>query len=336
MKKIQLLFLSLAFVFFTSCEKESNSENGNGSPISADSELTDLLLRVSKTATSSRSDDTKPEKDCFKIKLPAKFEFDGSEFEIKDQAYYEKLNNALQAYIKDVKAATFGFPMTIIVDGTEVTVKNSDELKEIIKKCHKYDDDDAIDEVKINYPITISLTDREGVKKDIVINSDNELKTFIKSLDKTSLITLNYPISLTNKKGEVITVNSNEELRDLLLSTIKKEIDDIKAEMYTDMITQFIAAGSFDVKIQNELYKVTFNADGTASVTNAKGLKAMGSWEFELKEGKSKLKLKFDNQELKILNQDFLIKQCNYINFLLVGKDDNGAVIQVFFSKSLK
>jgi hypothetical protein len=330
MKKIQFLFLSFALLFFASCEKDSSAPS-EGANLNSDSELTALLLRVSKTAPSFRTgDDDKPEteKGCFQIKLPAKFDFSGSEFEIKTPEDYEKIQKAIQAYIKDLKSTTFGFPMTLIVDGAEVVVNNPEELKEAIKKCHKYDDDDAIDEIDIKYPITISLTEN-GTKKDVVINTDDELKAFIKALKKSDSMTLSFPISITNDKGETITANNNNELRDLIRAYIKKQIDSIKIEFNNDMANNFIAIGTFEIVWNGEKYTMTFSNDGTVALTTSKGLKTMGTWKIETEDGVSKLKLKFDDASVKIMSQDFIIKNSNFSSFSIEGKDDKGNIIQI-------
>ncbi len=333
MKTIKFLFATLAILFIVSCQKSDVSTADNNSAITADSQLANLLLRVSKNNTSNKSvsDD---DKSCFEVKLPAKFDFNGIDFVVKDASDIEKIEKAIKDFLKDIKSTNFGFPLTLVVDGKEVVVKDAKELAEIAKKCDKFEDADAIDDVKINYPITIKTLDDEGKTiKEIVIKNDDELKEFLKSLDKKTKITLAYPITLKDLNGKTITVNSNKELQELIEDAVKGEIEKIKEEIKKDLSNIMVSFGKYDVKIDDKSYKLSFAQDGTVSATAQDGMVVQGKWSINIDGGTTTFTLKFDDSKFASLNQTFTMKQSNFGSFVLEGKDAKGNIIKIDFAK---
>ncbi len=81
-------------------------------------------------------------------------------------------------------------------------------------------------DLKIVFPISMEIYFKNDPTKSTTISfkESRQLYMFLKALDKIKFISIKYPISVTNEKGEVIVVNSNKEFLDL----IKSSNNDIK------------------------------------------------------------------------------------------------------------
>lgn len=110
------------------------------------------------------------------------------------------------------------FPVTVIVNGVEITVTSDDDYDDIEDLFDEFDDDD--DSIEINFPITIVLKDYS----EIIINNISELDDFGDDCndeneidDDIECIDFVYPLtaSIFNKRTEVITsitINNDNDL----------------------------------------------------------------------------------------------------------------------------
>ena len=113
-------------------------------------------------------------------------------------------------------------PVTVTVNGIEITINNENGYQEIEDIIDLFDDD--IDSIVISYPITVILPDFSTV----VINSDTELANLAATCngeneddDDIECIDFQYPItaSIFNTNNELIntiTINNDNELHDFL------------------------------------------------------------------------------------------------------------------------
>lgn len=110
------------------------------------------------------------------------------------------------------------FPVTVTVNGIEITVNSDDDYDDIEDLFDEFDDDD--DTLEINFPITIVLANHTQIN----INSLNELEDFANTCngeneidDDIECLDFVYPINISifNKTTEVITavtINNDSEL----------------------------------------------------------------------------------------------------------------------------
>lgn len=139
------------------------------------------------------------------------------------------------------------FPVTVIVNGVEITVTSEDDYDDIEDIFDEFDDDD--DTIEINFPISIILSDYS----EITINNLSELDDFGDDCndeneldDDIECIDFVYPLTASkfNKRTEVITtitINNDKDMYNF--------IDDFDDDDDDDNLTTFnfpIAITLFD------------------------------------------------------------------------------------------
>ncbi len=124
--------------------------------------------------------------------------------------------------IDNANCISINLPVTIIVNGIEITIDSEEDLAVIEAIFDQFSDD--TDEIEIVFPITIILNDYT----EVTINNLEELEQFIEECtgeneddDDIECIDFQYPISISvfNAAFEVIetvTINSDEELYDFI------------------------------------------------------------------------------------------------------------------------
>ncbi len=125
------------------------------------------------------------------------------------------------------------FPITVFVNGLEITVNSENDFDDIEAVFDEFDDD--IDTLQIQFPITIILTDFS----EVVINTSSELNAQSsacngenESDDDIECIDFEYPIkaSIFNTNNEVIasvTLNNDKDLYGFIDAIDKNDIINI-------------------------------------------------------------------------------------------------------------
>ena len=90
-------------------------------------------------------------------------------------------------------------------------------LFELVSNIPENEGENAINCIEFNYPFVLFIFDatQEFVESK-VIRSDLEFSTFLGNLDPSFTISLNYPISGTLENGDLIEINTNEELKEAI------------------------------------------------------------------------------------------------------------------------
>jgi len=207
--KSLLKFLSIALfalLFFTSCQDEIFEET----PINEE----EVLVANSALASSMRSTAT----------------MDGSLDNIIDHA------NCLSIEL----------PVTVIVNGLEITIDSVEDYEVIEAIFDEFDNDN--DNLEIVFPITIILSDFT----EITINNYDELENFIDECsgenevdDDIECIDFQYPITISifNSEFQVIdtvTINSDDELYNF----IENELEDNVLASLNYPVTMILSDGS--------------------------------------------------------------------------------------------
>jgi hypothetical protein len=219
--KIKYLIIFLLFVLlsFTACQDEATEviSPNDQEALVANSPLANLMR-----STSGRSgvvDNILDGSSCFSVELPVTIVVSDITITIETEADLVALEDLLEALEDDEDFLDFVFPITIIFsDYTELVIENEGQLENFINECDVADD--PIECVNFVYPVTFSVFNLEFNLIDVVVvENDEALYGFLDELegDENALIvSLNYPVSLEYDNGEVIEVNTNQELADAI------------------------------------------------------------------------------------------------------------------------
>ena len=147
--------------------------------------------------------------------------------------------------IDSASCVSVQLPVTVTVNGIEITINDDDGYEEIEDIIDLFDDDD--DSVVIAYPITVILTDFSTV----VVNSDSELAALTANCageneddDDIECIDFQYPItaSIYNENNDLInsiTINNDNEMYDFI-----DDLDEFAAVTINFPITVIFADGT--------------------------------------------------------------------------------------------
>ena len=209
----------MALLGFFSCqEEETNIDNpSEQETILANSSLSSLMTMTSSNDGSA--DDILDGSSCFSVELPVTIVVGDATYVIETLEDLEELET-LYNNISNSDVMDFVFPITIIFsDYSEVTIENEDQLTNYITNCNA-EENDIIECVDFVYPISFSVFDSAfSLTETVVINNDEELYVFLEDLeddDNALIVSLNFPVSLEYANGDVVEVNSNQELAEAI------------------------------------------------------------------------------------------------------------------------
>lgn len=159
---------------------------------------------------------------------------------------------------------TIMFPVTVTVNGEDIVVSTSDELKQIERMLDESEGDD--DEIDLHYPITITLSDYTSV----VVNDEDELEEYTDECseggfdDDIECIDFVYPIKLTRyntdtQVSDVLTVQTDGQLYNLIKSL---EDDDLVSFVFPVALEDNNGA-RFTANNVEQLEEVMENAEDT-------------------------------------------------------------------------
>ena len=343
MKTIKYLLMCVAVMVFISCQDEETlviqdiTKN-----LTTTSPLVSLLSRVSQNPTSK--DNILDKTSCFNVRLPVSVIVNGKYINVFSQNDYVIVQNALDAFSNDDDVVHFVYPITIQYQNfkTEL-IRNSDQLEDIIDNC---DDDDGFNEIEclsINYPINISIYNANNqIAKTITIQNDKDLYNFLKDLESDVFISISYPISIINSKGQnvVITNNSNFE------NSIEESIKDCNTNSGSGGNQNFVSIltnGTWHVSyyfddsdetLNYKGYNFTFNSNETVKVVKEKNT-IVGNWSTFVNNSQDIFLLKFEDSKLDELEEDWKITEFTTTNVRLKNKSSSdGATDYLYFTKN--
>lgn len=167
--------------------------------------------------------------------------------------------------IDNASCLSVQLPVTVTVNGIEVTVNDDDGYEDIEDIIDLFDDD--VDSIEITYPITVILADYSTV----TVNSDAELAALTVDCpgeneddDDIECIDFQYPItaSIYNENNDLIntiTINNDNDMYDFI-----DDLDDFAAVTINFPITVVLADGnSLTINTVQELENAIENADDT-------------------------------------------------------------------------
>src|SRR3970282_1901737 len=277
MKTIKYLLMSFTSILFISCQNEETLIiQDTTQNLSVLSPLASLISRVSQNATSQ--DNVLDNSGCFNIQLPVNVIVNGKQITVSNQNDYLTVQAALDAVSSDDDLVNFVYPITIQYQNWNTQlITNSDQLEDIIDNCDEDDGFDEIDCIHINYPIKIDIYNANSqIANTIAIQNDTDLYNFLENIESNVIVSIDYPVSITDSNGQEVLITSNSNFED----TIEANIEDCDINSGAVGNQNFISVltdGKWHVSyFFNEIdktsiydeYNFNFNSKGTAAAVN--------------------------------------------------------------------
>jgi hypothetical protein len=253
MKKLKFItaLMLMSFITFTSCQDELDNEQGeNPNTNTADSATANNLKRTAMYDGSF--DDFIDGVSCSSVLLPVTATVNGQQVTIVNQSDFQLVLNILGQFNNDNDTVTLQFPLTVRLSNyTEVIVANQTEYNAIIDACEQAESagQDAISCLDIDFPITLltySLNlDQTG---SVVIQSEEQLYTFMNNLGNDELFAVSYPISAELNGSGTVVITSDSELQSRINDCIGQEAIEEEAEENANDLEGILVDGLFQVE----------------------------------------------------------------------------------------
>ena len=253
MKKLKFItaLILTTFLTFTSCQDELDNENGqNPNTNTSDSQTASNLERSSQYDGSF--DDFLDGLSCSSILLPVTATVNGSQVSIISQSDYQQVIDILGEFNTDDDTIMLQFPLTVRLSNyTEVVITNQAEYDALITECEEAEANaqDAISCIDIDFPITIltySLNlDQTG---SVVIESEQQLYTYMNNFGSDELFAVNYPITATLTDNSTVTLTSDLDLQSAISDCINDEDAQDEAEENANDLEQILVDGLFQIE----------------------------------------------------------------------------------------
>ena len=210
----KLLMLLIVFAVF-SCQKEelTITQDESESSFLADRQLTGMVKSVASHDGSF--DDIIDRSPCFSINFPYQILLNGYLYEVNS------VNDLLPITKHDFVVPIFPLNITF-ANYLETEVATQEAFNSVIEDCQTgllYND--RITCVDFNYPVKVAIYNSATSDfETMTFNHDKETFTEIELMTQNTLASINYPITLMLEYGDSRVINSNEELKQLIMSVI--------------------------------------------------------------------------------------------------------------------
>ncbi|WP_298422541.1 LamG domain-containing protein [uncultured Kordia sp.] len=306
----------------TSCQEERletitpNAEE----TLVANTMLPQLMERISLLDGSA--DNFIDSANCFLVDLPVTVSINGITIVVNSVNDYSEIIATLNQ--SDNNDVTITYPITIVLsDYSEIVIENQEQLQTQINNCTGPNQPDIdIECIDFQYPFSIAIFDTNfEVIETQSITDDETLFYFLESLSNGIVASINYPISLVNAAGTVISVNSNQEL-ETAIAAAENTCDEDDDNNYNDAnCTQaFVTENLIDCfwRITNLdgntqlIYEFYFNQDGsfTFSTEPTSSTVYEGNWEVTTSNGSLVLNISNVTSNITSVNGSWIIDEC--------------------------
>lgn len=297
--RAKIIPLLLCFTMLTSCRKDEIrfEKAPEETPLVPTSLVANLIQRT--TLKDGSGDNIIDKASCISIKLPVSLVVNGIQIDIENEDDFDTIEAIFDDSDTDTDTLVITYPIHIILeDFTEILITSESELDSYRNNCpDENEDDDDIECIDFNYPITITtyntLINELGSE---TINTDKELYEFINNIEDYLVVNINFPIELTLSDETIVSIEDLEDLK----TTIEAAIDDCDEDddydfdeddnissteqEFKDLLilckweVKELEVNQQDIKNQFSGYRYTFNADGTAIAVDASNIIYNGSW----------------------------------------------------------
>jgi hypothetical protein len=280
LKLLTILFLT-SILSLTSCQDEIDSENGNREDTNNATSPTASNLERSSMYDGS-FDDFLDGISCSSILLPVTATVNNIEVNIISESDYSLVSNILGALTDDEDIIELQFPLTVRLSNyTEVDVLNQTEYNALVEACETEENEatNAINCINIDFPITI-LTYNLNIEQtgSVVIESEQELYTYMNNFSDDALFSVNYPITATLSNDTVVEITSDIDLQnsiteclgtDEAIENAKDDAIELEGILIDGAfkVESFVSSG-VDTASNYADYSINFANDLTVSVAN--------------------------------------------------------------------
>ena len=228
MKTIKLITVIAltAILGFTSCQSEENTEIGTNP--NANSSTSTTASNYERAAMNDGSnDDFLDGNACTELLFPLTATVNNQQVTLLSSLDFSTVLNIMGEFNDDSDSVTFNFPFKVRTSNyTEVTVNNQSELDALNQECENAEAQgkDAISCVDINFPITMLTYDISLEQTgSVVLQSEQQLYSYMTGLESDELFAVNYPISATLSNGTEIQITSDAEFQNAISECIQYE-----------------------------------------------------------------------------------------------------------------
>jgi hypothetical protein len=338
-KLTSLLILLLHVVTFSiiSCEPTGlignpggNPTSPNPKPITVDSPLAKLMLRVAKHNVNDKFEDKALRPRCYNFAYPVAFTFNGVRTIIKGEQDFQKIERAILKFMTKEDLVKFSYPLTIIPNNAfdqKYIVTNDAMLRELLVKCDAYEDDDAVDNLDIVYPIAFVIQNQTANEEITKIDSNERLIAFLKKISNETKFTIEYPVNLSYE-GNPATVYQNEVFEKIIKDAINQNIKSLTANFENVLNQELIYLGNWTGKLDNN-YTFNFEKEGVVyiGIVNSKVATITGEWFLYNDLDETYLMIKVDDTSYaSALNKKWKIKQNVLSQFDFESTNEKGIV----------
>jgi len=328
----------LAVLFLISCQSDMEEQNNNPQgTITNVSPLTTYLQRVAMVQTVQ--DNIIDGSTYCTIKLPYTVTVNSTQIAINTTADYQKVLDNINASTTDDDVVKINFPVVMVYyNYIEKNIPNEADFDSLIDYWNMYPDLlSKINGLNIKYPITInSYNSASQIASSATITSDQAFFNFIKNLNSSQYISLQYPISVVDYNNQTKSIANNSDFE----NAIKYAIDycpenNIVSLDFANTITQ----GSWEIPYffdESEKtasysgYSFVFKSD--KSVVATKGaVSETGTWESTVLNNVRELKLTFSAELLSKLNNNWKLFEFNNSQIRL--RDVSNSTDYLYFEK---
>ncbi len=205
----------MLFALFACQEEEftvvESKEDAIG--VDEDRQLTSLMKLVSSHDGSF--DNVVDDSDCFSINYPYMCSYNGELYtvnSVEDLAPFNMYDELIPE-----------FPITMtLANYIEVEVPNLNAFETLISQCQNGQlFNERITCIDFVYPISVAIYNTETTNFDtLIFNHDRDTFTSLDLINENTVASVNYPVKMTTNTGLILTFNSNEELKDEILTVI--------------------------------------------------------------------------------------------------------------------
>lgn len=343
-KFLTISFLSIA-ILFTGCQDEVNE-------IIQGTDEEELLVANSSVAILMKSTATKDgSKDniidnasCFTVQLPVNVFVNGLEIIVDSEEDFETIEEIFDEYYDDEDYLEYAYPIVIeLSDYTEVTIENKEQLEEYVEVCENTEDED-IECVDFVYPLYYSVFDsNQNTIETVEIENDRQMFRFIKNIQPTDIISLNFPITVVFTDETEMNINNMDELEDALESGIEfcdedddndYGDDDFDEERLEELLTMCpwivhdLKRNNTDLTAEYKEYLIVFKTENVVKIRKRNGVIIEGSWNIDTSTTGVQINLEFDSNVLEDFTLIWKVTDINYGRIKLYSEFGNRIILE--------
>lgn len=253
MKTLKLItaIAFIAFLGFTSCQSEENTQVGTNP--NANTSTSPTASNYQRAAMNNGSeDDFLDGNSCTELLFPLTATVNGQQITLISKLDFTTVLNIMGKFNNDSDTVAFKFPIKVRTSNyTEVTINSQSKLDALKQECKNTETQGkgAISCIHIQFPITV-LTYNISLEQtgSVVVQSKKQLYTFMTGLEASKLFAVNYPISATLSNGTSVQINSDTEFQSAISDCVQFENKRNQAAKTAAEVEAILSTSKFKVE----------------------------------------------------------------------------------------